>query len=49
MQFLLKCGEIYFEVIYKTELDSRLNNYKQDFPGGPVVKTPSFQCRGVQV
>ena len=26
----------------------RLENVRRDFPGGPVVKTPHFQCRGCE-
>ena len=30
-------------------LKNHLNGKFQDFPGGPVVKTPHFQCRGLWV
>ena len=33
-------------IVYCTKVVVARNMSWKDFPGGPVVKTPSFQCRG---
>ena len=31
------------------DIDKEIKNIPRDIPGGPVVKTPCFQCSGVGV
>ena len=32
---------------YRVKSESNIkNDARSDFPGGPVIKTPYFQCRG---
>ena len=38
-----ECDTMILKLIWKIK-GSRIT--KKDFPGGPVVKTPHFQCRG---
>ena len=35
-------------IVYCPKVVAPRNMSWKDFPGGPVVKTPSFQCRGLR-
>ena len=41
-------GESFLEkvMVWKLKVFPKLKRPSQNFPGGPVVKTPHFHCRG---